>query len=421
MAAGEGQRILGRPHREREASAERRTLETRMVSASCTPASPARDAALGEMVARGVDWREVMRLAERHRVGGLVFAALQSAGVTPDPPVGQALAVLALRIRRQNHLAAIETVALQQALDQAGIAARFFKGAALAQILHGSLDLKHSKDIDVLVGSNDAPALVALLEERGYRMWTPAPRVEKAHWPALLRFHKDVAMVRPEDGMQVEPHWRLGWNPRLLRYLDAEAPARTVELPGRGAVRTFGLEDLFTYLCVHGIEHSWSRLKWLADLHALIAPLPPAEIEALYRYAERRRVGPSAAVALALCESVFGLPIPPGLRHIVRARWVLRQLEKLSMAAMLADAEHPGRWGYFRVHALIAWAQGYFWTQLLLTTVGTQDVLRFPLPRFLHFLYPALRFPLYVWREMHGGPKAPPLPSPAAGPEVAER
>lgn len=380
----------------------------------CCVADPASEQlqAMRELAATGIDWPAFRQLVDRHRVAGLAFAALKAAQITPDRAVASALALAALQIRRDNHIAAAETVRLQARLDAEGIEARFFKGAAVAQLAYGSLDIKHSKDIDILVAPAQAPRLVALLEADGYRLWLPASRLDAAHWPALLRFGKEVAMVRPGTSLQIEPHWRLASNPRLLARLDASAPAQTITLTGHGDVRTLTREDSFAYLCVHGMEHGWFRLKWLADLHALVAGAAPDEIVALYRHAEGLGVAPSVLVAFALCEALFGLALPAELRTRVRSSPMLRRLERMSLQAMRDPSVEPRWWRYFELNLQVARAQGYLGTQAVLSWIAIEDVVRHPLPRALHFLYPFLRVPLAMIRRMRGAP-------PPAYPEIA--
>lgn len=375
-------------------------VEFQLLCLCCHPRpSPAQVERMRGLVTPQFDWQAFERLVERHRVAGLAFHALKSAGISPDRPVASALAMAALRIRQDNQQSAAETVRLQARLDAAGIDARFFKGAALAQLAYGALDRKHSKDIDILVAPRDAAALVALLEEDGYRLWLPAQRLDPAHWPGLLRFGKEVAMIRPGTRLQVEPHWRLAENPHLLADLDATAPAQSVPLAGLGAVRTFERRDMFAYLCVHGIEHGWFRLKWLADLHALIAEAEGSELVELYRHAERRGAGPSAAIALALCERLLDLAIPAPLSARLRDSASLR-LQQLSLDGML-DPSPDFRWRRNAERSLrIAWAQGHLASQVGLLWATATDVVSWPLPPALHWLYPLIRIPMGIRRRM---------------------
>lgn len=359
------------------------------------------------------DWNELLRLVKRHRVAGLVFAALQAAGVKIPAEAGQKLAFAALEIRRQNGRAAAETVALQAAFDEAGIPIRFFKGAVLAQQIYGSLEIKHSKDIDLLVPPAQTRAAVELLHRRGYRLWLPVSRLNDRLWRTWMRFNNEVAMVEPGSGLQVEPHWRMALNPRLLRHLDTTTAGEMVELQGYGPVRTFSAEDNFAYLCVHGAESCWLRFKWLADVHAVAAGLPSGQLEAYFRHAVQLGVGPSVALALALCERLLGQTIPPALQGEIRHSWALRELERRALAMMADPSDQPGSRQRLPMTLLMAWLQGYLGSQVRLMLVGMNDVVALPLPRALHFLYPILRIPLYLIRRARGKYQFPPYPSDA--------
>ena len=82
--------------------------------------------------------------------------------------------------------------------------------------------------------------------------------------------------------------------------------------PGLQGLRTLGEEDLFAYLCMHGALHWWNRLKWLADVNALLASTPEDGVERLVRAAEARGAGRAAAQALLLCQRLLA-DAPPRL------------------------------------------------------------------------------------------------------------
>jgi hypothetical protein len=55
------------------------------------------------------------------------------------------------------------------------------------------------------------------------------------------------------------------------------AESRAVALNGTKGLLDYlrlGEDDPVAYLCMHGALHWWSRLKWLADVNALIATTP---------------------------------------------------------------------------------------------------------------------------------------------------
>ena len=73
--------------------------------------------------------------------------------------------------------------------------------------------------------------------------------------------------------------------PRLAPHVDAMARNKDVGVPEEKYAfarvwahhATLGADDLFAYLCAHGAYHAWFRLKWLADIGALLAAEPMGE------------------------------------------------------------------------------------------------------------------------------------------------
>jgi hypothetical protein len=173
---------------------------------------------------------------------------------------------------------------------------------------------------------------------------------------------------------------------------------------GRTAA-TLQTDDLFAYLCAHGGSHGWFRLKWLADVAALLGDAAPEERERLYRSAEARGEKWSAGQALLLVEDLFDLPLPADLSAELRGDRRIRRLVRAAfdlIAGPGADAEMEGRrFGYARV--LFA-----DWLLIrdgrdLRNSIGRYltvmpDVLAVPLPDRWHALYPALHLPLGLWR-----------------------
>lgn len=50
-------------------------------------------------------------------------------------------------------------------------------------------------------------------------------------------------------------------------------------------------------------------------------------------------------------------------------------------------------------HLLLGRGRDFLVAQCRVIAVGPADVIRWPLPRPLHFLYPVLRLPLLLWRR----------------------
>ena len=356
-----------------------------------------RDAATGTL-----DWPTFMRIVSRQRVAGLVHNALSSAGVDVPPATGRRLAAEARHIARQSLAFAAETASLQRGFDASGIPVIVLKGVALAQRAYGSLALKQGRDIDLLVVSGNALQALRLLERQGYELVSPSRQLDDAQRRALVHYGREAELAKTGGNLRVELHWRPVDNSMLLRDIDACSATQDVALTNGDRIRTLATDDQFAYLCVHGASHSWARLKWLADLNALLAAENDDRIAQLYRHARDKGAGLCAGQALLLCQQLLALPLPAALAAELRANWRLAVLVRLALKAITGAEPHYG-FGAITcgvlARFLLGQGAGFYLEQCGQMAVGKADAILLTLPRPLHFLYPLLRLPLWAWRR----------------------
>jgi len=391
-----------------------------LVAACCRwPLDAQAKAAIGAAAVSALDWPYVLRIVKRQRVAGLVHHALTTTGIDVPAAEAGALAAEAQRIVRQNLLLAFESARLQRGFDAAGIDVLTLKGTALAQLAYGSQAIKHSRDIDLLVPAAQAEDALRFLESEGYVLSAPADALSEAQRRTVIQYGYEFALRRHGREPLVELRWRLTDNMRLVAGMDAFAQPQTVALSGGASLRTLSDENLFAYLCVHGAGHAWSRLKWLADLNALLARADEAGVERLYRHAQAVGSGLCAGQALLLCHRLLGLKLPAGLGDEIQADNRLRLLLAMALDAMVGPdgaTEIESRpFGSTRValmQFLLGRGAGYFMAQGRVMSVRVSDVVRYPLPQPLHFLYPLLRLPMWLWRRARRFGHNDPLPAP---------
>jgi hypothetical protein len=378
-----------------------------LLTAACCrwPPSESRNAAIRSAAADGIRWEEFLRVVRRHRVGGLVQDAMLSAGIDCPPLIAETMARQSRRIIRRNLTSATEAVRLQRAFESAGIPALVLKGAALAQLAYGSFKTKHARDIDFLVSPERAEAALRLLERESYTLLSPAKYLSEPQRQAVVRYAREVELVRRDKRLRVELQWRVASNPLLLKGVAAYSASQSVTLSDGVTVRTLGADDLFAYLCVHGANHSWSRLKWLADVNALLAA-GNADIARLYRHAQNIGAGLCAGQTLLLCRRLFDLRLPAALAQEIQANERVARLTTIGFAAMTApQAETETDGGFLgvmravRTQFLLGQGWDFFLAQCRVQSVKALDVVDLPLPPPLRFLYPLLRLPLWLWRR----------------------
>jgi hypothetical protein len=297
------------------------------------PPSPGREAAV-RSAAAAVDWRRFGEVVARHRVEGLAQDGLARAGIAAPEPVAASLLEAARRIARDNLAFAAEARRVARALAAAGVDALFVKGVILNRLAYGTLAIKQAADIDLLVDPADYPAALPVVRALGYGCEWPAAGASDGDVLDYVGHTKHSIWVR--GPIALELHASLVDNRLMLPGVSARSPRQSVEVAPGLVLPTLAKEELFAYLCVHGATHAWSRLKWIADVAALLSGEPPAEIERLYGRARALGGGRSAAQALLLGARLFDLPLPGPLERSLRARRVHRWLERVALKAMLS-------------------------------------------------------------------------------------
>jgi hypothetical protein len=375
-----------------------------LVAACCRwPPSQSRNAAVEAAAAPVADWNAVVLTARRQRVAGLVYDALLAAGVPLPAAAAAEFARRAQTIFRKNLLLAAETGRLQKLLDAAEIPSVALKGVALAQLVYGSLKIKDTHDIDLLVPQDRAIAAMALLERDGYALSFPANHLSATQRRAVVRYSREVAFIHRDSRVFTELQWRVADNPELLKEVHAASPTQNVVVADGLSARTLTRDDLFAYLCIHGAHHAWSRLKWLADLNAFVAA---TDVMHLHRYAQAKGAGFCSGQALLLCQHLFALPLPDSLASELQGTARVRKLYAIAADAMADRTRGAGGGGNMPAAARSFWTQfllgqgwAFFAAQCRIASIGIIDVISLPLPPYLHFLYPLLRLPLWLWRR----------------------
>jgi hypothetical protein len=286
-----------------------------------------------------VDWALFEQLVRHHRIAPLAHRGLVGLGAPPATVES---------IERLARCAAVQTLAqlrlvseLVGELADAGIDVVVLKGLPLAQLAYADPALREPGDIDLLVDPRQVDSATKLLLGRGMvvRTWPngPAPELvlpilsRSAELPAL----NEISFVG--DGTRVDLHWRLFENSALCPVPAQWLASPAVVAVGPASLPVLPTDQLWPYLAVHGTKHNWRRLKWLADVPALVGAGLAGE------------VGPGAArstaTGLLVAEAVFG-PFLPGARHArtvaVRGTGVLVRRSLAALSSQVDPDESVG-------------------------------------------------------------------------------
>jgi len=378
------------------------------LAAACAiwPPSDRRTEAIRSAAAGPLDWPRFLRVARRHQIIELVQAGLTQVRLGLPPEIVRETDAQVAALVRKNLDMACESLRLQRLFDEADVPVLFLKGAALAVLAFGNLGLRAGQDIDLLVTYETLPAATELMSRAGYRRFDPPLNISEAQLGLLMPLRKDLGFVHDATGLRVELHWRLFLNPHAMAERSIMAASRVVPLTGTEGLRTLGEEDLFAYLCMHGALHWWSRLKWLADVNALLASTSRNGVERLVRAAEARGAGLATKQALLLCRKLLHAPLPALVTAARDESATVRWLEATALSAMTTGQgehdPHEVRFGTTRGSCstfLLSRSWRYRLAELGIQLTNPTDVLTLRLPQPMRFLYPVLRLPLWAWRH----------------------
>ena len=375
------------------------------IATSTWPPGPDRTQRVDAALALPIDWDLFLRVVRRHRIEGLAFNALLNASY-PMPPVAQtALQAAAERQASKSLLYAAETIRVCRILREAGIPVASLKGASLSMLAFGNLGLRHGRDIDLLVSPDDALRADEVLSS-SYDLQMPiGPHSlpQKKHW---IHQRKHFEYRERSKGIPLELHWRLFDNPRF--FTDGSEPSTWMDVPilGKSSLQTLSTPDLLLYLCVHGANHMWFRLKWLADLQALLQQSGPKAVQQLEDDARSHHCERAVGQALGLTQFLYS--VPPSERMSSRAGAVHGLMQSALLAMTSGDAASELETVPFGTSRL-AWAryrlkpEWRFWlheTSSLL--VDEHDRKSAHLPHSMRFFLPLLRLPLWLGRRFLG-------------------
>lgn len=328
------------------------------------------------LVAQPVDWDTVCQCAHAHDVLPLLHYGLQH--VVPDAvPVEVAERLQAAYTANAWRMVMLtgELLALLNAFTAAGISAVPFKGPVLATSLYPDPALRVCSDLDVMVASSEFVQAAAVLEAQGYRPQT-------GH---TYRHHARFQL--PNEQVLVELHHKTAareW--RGLDFVTLKPRLAPVVLGGQ-TVYSLNTADLFSYLCLHGHDHTWIRLKWVVDL-ALFTSVYPASAWCSTKDDHL----PACTLALWLVHTLLNVPLPdvasvtdPQDTYVCRLAATLSQ-KFFAEREQLSHHERAlfERAAYADFRALLAarlktWLVPRSWDRELIALSGPLAVLYYPL------------------------------------------
>ena len=356
-----------------------------------TDLAPARMERVVNWDLSGLDWREFLRLAERHGVIPLAARNLTEHGRGVPPEIELSLrSAYDANLRRSLWFAA-ELARIMAQFESGQWRTIPYKGPVLAQSLYGDPGLRSFSDLDFLISPVDFERARQALAEIGYR-----PSADLT--PDVERLWMRIGYERPFDGAAGKNLVELQW--ALLPYFYG------VDLPvddllaraGRTVVCAFEVpclspEDSLLVLCLHAAKHLWARLIWLSDI---AGTLQSQTIDYALVVSRARALGITRILGVSfwLVKKVLWAELPQSAEEMIAADGRVETLggefaDRLARGAAY-DFESTE---YFRLILKLRERRGDRWRYLwrLVWTPGAGDVAAARLPEALFPLYRVVR------------------------------
>ena len=361
-----------------------------------------------EALSRVADWDTVAALAQRHRVAPLLLQGIRTRTTGPASGIEPRLNGIRERYVRRGMARLVGLKRATDLLAAANVPCLVLKGLSLGRHLNVHPLARDARDIDLLVSPRTFRAAERALLDDGWRRIEPNFRETPARNRWYGRFSHQNVLIGP--GGVLELHRRLSYNPFYydVPFESLHAGSVPVEI-GALSFRALGQEDDFVYLMCHGARHCWYRLKWLCDVAAILASMPPERLARVSARCRQNRLESILASTLRLCREAFHVRLPRDAAGLPaggrRAAWLIRFSQRAWGDEDLTRLGGGAEWAEQKLVGLIAKSDPKtVLYEIASMFVGPRDWRRLDLPDWLFYLYFPLRPLLWLTRK-EGGPK----------------
>jgi hypothetical protein len=342
-------------------------------------------------------------LLVRHRVAPIVYLNLKN-----HPSISPVLKDWLKSMTEQNQLISLKSLHMmlniQRELNNQNFEGVFLKGVPLAEMYYGDTALRESIDIDLWVEEKAIVPMSTWLKSLGYVSNLNIENINKHQLQYIKRtdYHHALIATKPELSSKIELHWKIRGSLGGFNLDPSNQDTNLITwFYGGLDLKVFDHVDQFLYLCTHGTEHAWFRLKWLFDLPQLIAKInfdwcvvrERAKVLGCLEHLE---------ISFLVLKEILNIDIPlPILEHIVPGKYKYHL--KYILQAIRSDRGFNENDRNRSRHFLFLWSLSKKRLNpnlFLKYLTGPGDWKYFPLPENLFFLYFPLRPFLWISRRL---------------------
>lgn len=224
---------------------------------------------------QNVDWEKLIKDAEWHRV---IPQLTRMLGITKDSEnvhnIPNDIFNGLIEFYKGNiyfaNIQLFELKILSEVLRKSEIHFIVLKGLPLSNLIYNAINIRSSKDIDILIEKSDREKVIELLQNANYKVDVPETNT-KIQSQIFDTYYNQIQAWHKERNICIEIHWRCTTNPNVFNSPFREIYANSEKFNIGGLeVQTLPMAETIAYLSAHFARTEVLRLKWVCDMDALI-------------------------------------------------------------------------------------------------------------------------------------------------------
>lgn len=331
------------------------------------------------------NWNQFMMLALSHGIFPVVYYALKEYSNLIPKNLLSTMKSENMVIAKQNILMTSELIKIMKLLEENNIEAISFKGPVLSQMAYGNITFRQYCDLDILVNEDDLKDAVKLIKNLNYK--TDENLLKK-----ILKNKSIFHDISLDNLISVELHWRLFSDEFNTGIENIDIKQNLDELIlSKNKLKSFQIEILVLYLCVHGAKHNWERIEWLLDISNL-AINKKINWKILLKLAKESNTEKILYSTFYLCHNILDNKLPIVLEEKIKQKKILKLSKDFENLFYNRFKDPLSRKIESKNISKIQFdlLEGYkskflFFNSLLKPTEKEFEL--FKLPSFLHFIY----------------------------------
>jgi hypothetical protein len=299
-----------------------------------------REAAIGKILKKNINWMKVKKNALSHNVLPLLYGTLKNLG-EPLVPQGEMNQIKSLyrNISLKNLRQAQKLHRVIELLSANGIAVIAFKGLALSIQAYGDLSPRNFCDLDLLIQTKDFNKIYDVLTAAGFHSNFPLTNRMKRYW---MVFRRDFEF---SDGTNIlDFHHQITQGPRRISLKEKIWENQCTEDLLSREIPVLSPEHSLLTLCIHGTKNQWRTLSVTADIAHLISRHPGLNWKTLVSDAKEIGCFRMLCIGLLLSRQICGLELPDGILELGRKNRKARKFASKYLHQLLI-IERTGKTG----------------------------------------------------------------------------